>query len=248
MLGNGRLEAFCFDGKVRLCHMCVACRGGGRSGSCPYPSVSPPIDPTIAAARCARRCGWAPATSSWCPCATTRCGGGAPGRPGARAYRRVALQDDKGDVILKYTADEARQLKSSGQLPENGAAHGCPPALPPARPLSPVPLPLQSSSTRESAAARMGRTAASTSTTTTAAPTTTSTSTPSEPPATGCWGGDTVGRVPLGSILAPLFGLGSGGASRVPGAGGRYARRPPGARKPALRARGGLGLKRPLGT
>ena len=28
-------------------------------------------------------------------------------------------QDDKGDVILKYTADEARQLKSVGELPES---------------------------------------------------------------------------------------------------------------------------------
>ena len=26
-------------------------------------------------------------------------------------------QDEKGDVILKYTADEARQLKSVGELP-----------------------------------------------------------------------------------------------------------------------------------
>jgi translation initiation factor 1A len=29
------------------------------------------------------------------------------------------FQDDKGDVILKYTADEARALKSYGELPEN---------------------------------------------------------------------------------------------------------------------------------
>ncbi|PAV63075.1 hypothetical protein WR25_19849 [Diploscapter pachys] len=28
-------------------------------------------------------------------------------------------QDDKGDVILKYTADEARRLKQEGQIPEN---------------------------------------------------------------------------------------------------------------------------------
>lgn len=28
-------------------------------------------------------------------------------------------QDEKGDVILKYTADEARQLKSTGELPES---------------------------------------------------------------------------------------------------------------------------------
>ncbi|KAK5998786.1 Eukaryotic translation initiation factor 4C [Cladobotryum mycophilum] len=29
------------------------------------------------------------------------------------------FQDDKGDVILKYTADEARSLKSYGELPEH---------------------------------------------------------------------------------------------------------------------------------
>lgn len=29
------------------------------------------------------------------------------------------FQDNKGDVILKYTADEARQLKQLGELPEN---------------------------------------------------------------------------------------------------------------------------------
>jgi len=28
------------------------------------------------------------------------------------------FQDNKGDVILKYTADEARTLKSYGELPE----------------------------------------------------------------------------------------------------------------------------------
>lgn len=30
-------------------------------------------------------------------------------------------QDAKGDVILKYTADEARNLKTYGELPESGA-------------------------------------------------------------------------------------------------------------------------------
>lgn len=29
------------------------------------------------------------------------------------------FQDNKGDVILKYTSDEARMLKSYGELPEN---------------------------------------------------------------------------------------------------------------------------------
>lgn len=30
-------------------------------------------------------------------------------------------QDTKADVILKYTADEARNLKAYGELPESGA-------------------------------------------------------------------------------------------------------------------------------
>lgn len=50
-------------------------------------------------------------------------------------------QDDKGDVILKYTADEARQLKSSGQLPENGAADGACPRAFRRGCTSPLPLP-----------------------------------------------------------------------------------------------------------
>lgn len=29
-------------------------------------------------------------------------------------------QDAKGDVILKYSADEARQLKQQGELPDSG--------------------------------------------------------------------------------------------------------------------------------
>ena len=34
------------------------------------------------------------------------------------------FQDSKGDVILKYTAEEARQLKSMNELPDNGALKG----------------------------------------------------------------------------------------------------------------------------
>ena len=30
------------------------------------------------------------------------------------------FQDDKADVIMKYTADEARQLKAYGEIPDNG--------------------------------------------------------------------------------------------------------------------------------
>jgi hypothetical protein len=52
----------------------------------------------------------------------------------------------KGDVILKYTADEARQLKSTGQLPENGASPRGPVCAPllrrtPLLPLTPLSCP-----------------------------------------------------------------------------------------------------------
>jgi len=72
MLGNGRLTAFCFDGKTRLCHI----RGKLRK-------------------------------KVWI-------GAGDIILVGLRDY-----QDDKADVILKYTPDEARVLKNSGHLPES---------------------------------------------------------------------------------------------------------------------------------
>ncbi|KAE9550768.1 hypothetical protein FO519_006020 [Halicephalobus sp. NKZ332] len=59
MLGNGRLLAFCFDGRQRMCHI----RGK---------------------------------------------------LLGLRGY-----QDDKADVILKYSPEEARLLKNEGSLPES---------------------------------------------------------------------------------------------------------------------------------
>ena len=72
MLGNGRLTAFCFDGKTRLCHI----RGKLRK------KVWINTGDIILV--------------------------------GLRDY-----QDDKADVILKYTPDEARVLKNSGQLPDS---------------------------------------------------------------------------------------------------------------------------------
>ncbi|KAF8819923.1 putative eukaryotic initiation factor-1A [Cardiosporidium cionae] len=33
------------------------------------------------------------------------------------------FQDGKGDVVAKYTADEARSLKAYGELPENAKIH-----------------------------------------------------------------------------------------------------------------------------
>jgi len=71
MLGNGRLEAQCFDGQKRLCHI----RGKMRKRVW----VSQGDIVLI----------------------------------GLRDY-----QDEKGDVILKYSADEARNLKAYGELPE----------------------------------------------------------------------------------------------------------------------------------
>ncbi|OEH78742.1 eukaryotic translation initiation factor y-chromosomal [Cyclospora cayetanensis] len=72
MLGNGRLEAHCFDGVRRLCHI----RGKMRK------------------------------------------------RVWVNAGDIVLIslrefQDNKGDVIAKYTPDEARALKSYGELPAN---------------------------------------------------------------------------------------------------------------------------------
>eukprot|EP00124_Ichthyophonus_hoferi_P000798 Ihof_evm4s33 gene=Ihof_evmTU4s33 len=70
MLGNGRLEAFCFDGVTRLCHI----RGKMRK-------------------------------KVWI-------GQGDIVLVGLRDF-----QDNKADVILKYNAEEARNLKTYGELP-----------------------------------------------------------------------------------------------------------------------------------
>lgn len=72
MLGNGRLLAFCFDGRTRMCHI----RGKLRK-------------------------------KVWINT-------GDIVLVGLRGY-----QDDKGDVILKYTPEEARLLKNEGSLPES---------------------------------------------------------------------------------------------------------------------------------
>jgi translation initiation factor 1A len=71
MLGNGRLEAMCFDGVKRLCHI----RGK------------------------LRKKGWINQSDIILV--------------GLRDY-----QDARADVILKYSADEARNLKSYGEFPE----------------------------------------------------------------------------------------------------------------------------------
>lgn len=76
MLGNGRLEAMCFDGVKRLCHI----RGKLRK-------------------------------KVWI-------NQGDIILIGLRDY-----QDAKADVILKYTSDEARNLKTYGEFPETGKWH-----------------------------------------------------------------------------------------------------------------------------
>ncbi|CEO94666.1 S1-like domain-containing protein [Plasmodiophora brassicae] len=72
MLGNARLEAVCFDGKTRLCHI----RGKMRKRVWVHTG-----DIILLGLR--------------------------------------EFQDGKADCILKYTADEARTLKSMGELPDN---------------------------------------------------------------------------------------------------------------------------------
>jgi len=72
MLGNGRLEAMCFDGTKRLCHI----RGKMRKKV--WVNLG---DICLISLR--------------------------------------DFQDEKADVILKYTAEEARNLKTYGELPEN---------------------------------------------------------------------------------------------------------------------------------
>jgi translation initiation factor 1A len=72
MLGNGRLDAQCFDGTKRLAHI----RGKLRK-------------------------------KVWI------------NQGDIILLSLRDYQDDKGDVILKYSADEARSLKAYGELPEN---------------------------------------------------------------------------------------------------------------------------------
>jgi len=72
MLGNGRLQAYCFDGVMRMCHI----RGKLRK-------------------------------KIWINTGDVIL-------IGLRDY-----QDKKADVILKYNADEARNLKNYKELPEN---------------------------------------------------------------------------------------------------------------------------------
>lgn len=114
MLGNGRLEALCFDGSKRLANV--------RSLSCaqksfPWPfgsALSQPgpqmcILPFLLIADC-----WT----------LLQIRGKMRKKVWINQGDIILLslrdfQDNKGDVILKYTADEARSLKTYGELPEH---------------------------------------------------------------------------------------------------------------------------------
>jgi len=72
MLGNGRCETYCFDGKKRLCHI----RGKMRK------KIWINVGDIVLV--------------------------------GLRDF-----QDQKGDIILKYSTTEARNLKACGELPLN---------------------------------------------------------------------------------------------------------------------------------
>jgi translation initiation factor 1A len=72
MLGNGRLQAVCFDGESRLAHI----RGKLRK-------------------------------KVWI------------NQGDIILLSLRDYQDEKGDVIMKYTSDEARSLKAYGELPEH---------------------------------------------------------------------------------------------------------------------------------
>ena len=89
MLGNGRLEAMCFDGVKRLCHI----RGKLRKKVWINQS-----DIILVGLRDYQV------------------------RFGFKLFsvlQQYSLQDAKADVILKYSADEARNLKSYGEFPES---------------------------------------------------------------------------------------------------------------------------------
>lgn len=72
MLGNGYLEAACYDGKTRICHI------RGKMKKKVWVNQGDIVLITLR-----------------------------------------EFQDSKADVILKYTADEARRLKTMGELPDN---------------------------------------------------------------------------------------------------------------------------------
>ncbi|KAL4722374.1 Translation initiation factor 1A [Fusarium chlamydosporum] len=105
MLGNGRLEALCFDGSKRLANvsnprylrpakmLCNRIMAGGLS-------LQYITNPLFQIRGKMRKKVWI-------------------NQGDIILLSLRDFQDNKGDVILKYTADEARTLKSYGELPEN---------------------------------------------------------------------------------------------------------------------------------
>ncbi|XP_013883221.1 eukaryotic translation initiation factor 1A X-linked b isoform X1 [Austrofundulus limnaeus] len=105
MLGNGRLEAMCFDGTKRLCHI----RGKLRkkvealftwTGSAHFTVEVTEVTATRVNCVFVFLQVWINTSDIILV--------------GLRDY-----QDNKADVILKYNADEARSLKAYGELPEH---------------------------------------------------------------------------------------------------------------------------------
>ena len=91
MLGNGRLEAQCFDGEKRLAHI----RGKMRKKVCYFvSSISYATSPNV------QNDANASARQVWI------------NQGDIILLSLRDFQDDKADVIVKYTADEARNRKS----------------------------------------------------------------------------------------------------------------------------------------
>ena len=88
MLGNGRLEAMCFDGVKRLCHIRGKLRKKVKLTVLTFSHYKVPLQVWINQSDIIL--------------------------VGLRDY-----QDAKADVIQKYSADEARNLKSYGEFPES---------------------------------------------------------------------------------------------------------------------------------
>ena len=128
MLGQGRLEAYCMDGKNRQCHIRGKMRkkvrdasgGGGRAATRGREAA-----PRALARRRRHHSTCVPTRPPARPSAPA-----APAAPPLLLQIWIAAgdivlvslreyQDEKGDVILKYTADEARELKTRGEIPEH---------------------------------------------------------------------------------------------------------------------------------
>ncbi|XP_031665278.1 eukaryotic translation initiation factor 1A, X-chromosomal isoform X1 [Oncorhynchus kisutch] len=97
MLGNGRLEAMCFDGVKRLCHI----RGKLRKKVWINSS-----DIILVGLRDYQVIIMRDKNQQWFVFFNDN-------------TLHSSLKDQKADVILKYNADEARSLKAYGELPEH---------------------------------------------------------------------------------------------------------------------------------